>query len=149
MLIRLIVAAGAALLGSPEGQCLAPVEQMFLGAIASAPETFEGRLVEICGTLGAHGDVDPRERVMSDISPLSGEAYALYVFDPHGELPGEGGRACVVGTSRRRDGLTTREAQARGLPNLSITDVPLSDPEYVFYPLSCGRQDVQGGELGQ
>jgi hypothetical protein len=141
--IRLILAAGIALPSPAEVDCGA-VQRMFLGAIASAPRYYEGRVVELCGIVGQRGDLDSRERVLFDVSPSTGDGYALYVFDPQGQLPSEREHACVVGASRRRDGLTEREARARGLPNRAIVDATLSDPDYVFYPVRCRSM----GELG-
>jgi hypothetical protein len=146
-MIRLILAAGVALHGPPEVDC-GSVQRMFLGAIASAPRYYEGRVVELCGLVGQRGEFDSRERVLFDVSPTNGDGFALYVFDPQGALPGEGERACVVGASRRRDGLTEREARARGLPNRAVVDATLSDPDYVFYPVPCRPADPPTGELG-
>jgi hypothetical protein len=149
--IRLILAAaGLVLPGSSEGQCPASVERMFLGAIATAPSDYEGQVVELCGTVAFPGDLDSRERALFDVSAHSGEGYAILVFDPGGELPAEGNRACVVGTARRRDGLTAAEARARGLPNRTVADAAVRYLDYVFYPLPCGtpQTQAQSGERG-
>ena len=141
MLIRaLLLVSLASQTSTPAASCPPPAQRLFLGALASAPSYYEGRLFEICGTVGEVGDEGPTERVLYDQSPRTGQYSAFFVSDPSSELPPpEGARVCLVGEARRRDGLTWREAEERGLPNRSLTDTALRDPDYVFYPIRCGE----------
>ncbi|HEX8643608.1 MAG TPA: hypothetical protein VF702_06805 [Allosphingosinicella sp.] len=126
-----------ALLSPPEIDCPPEPKRVFLGAVATNAPAFDYRVVEVCGVLAERGRLDPRERVMYDISPISGDDYAIYVFDPARHLGADGSRICITGRPWRRDGLSREEVVARGLGTSSVTDIPLRLPDYVFYPVQC------------
>ena len=115
--------------------CRVPPERVFLGAVATNLEYFE-RLVETCGLVQGVGHRDPRERILHDASPHSGESFWLYVFDGDRVLPAEGSRTCVTGIYRRRDGLSFKKAVALGLGTHVVAD-GLQRPDHVFYPVRC------------
>ena len=119
--------------------CPSPPERVFLGAVATNVIGYLDRVVEMCGVVGRVGESDLRERVIYDKDSYSGETDAFNVFDPDGLLPAPGTRACVVGTPRRRDGLTLDEAIRRGLPNRFQIHFALHEPDYVFYPVQCAQ----------
>lgn len=124
-----------AFINPSEPSCPAQPERVFLGAVSTNAPAFGLRVVEICGTFAGHSDRDPRERVMYDVSTYNGEEHAVFVFDPDRRLGQDRTRTCIVGTPRRRDGLSIEEARARGTSY--VADVPLHLPDYVFYPLRC------------
>ena len=78
----------------------------------------------------------PGERILHDVNASRDTGFWFYVADPAGALGEDGSRVCVVGMARRRDGLTVKEAWARGLPHVTVTDA-LQQPYYVFYPAQC------------
>jgi hypothetical protein len=135
MLVRAFLALGIAA-QPPSVTCTSPPQRLYLGAVSTAPHRYEGRLVEICGAI-ARAAGEAGAHVFYDTSPTSGEQHAIYLSSSPPPAVGGSNRLCMTGTVRRRDGLTTREAEARGLPNLYVTDVALSYPDYAFYPLSC------------
>lgn len=115
--------------------CPVAPERVFLGAVASNVFAYLDRVVEVCGLVQEVGERDPRERILHEMSPI-GTGYWIYVYNEDHVLPPEGTRGCVVGTPRRRDGLTPEQAEARGLPNVGVAD-GLQRPDYVFYPVRC------------
>jgi hypothetical protein len=135
MLIRAFLALGIAA-QPPSVTCTSPPQRLYLGAVSSRPHLYEGRLVEICGAVAPATD-DQGAHVLYDTSPYSGEQDAIYLSGSPPPAVRGSTRLCMTGTVRRRDGLTTQEAEARGRTNRYVTDVALSNPDYAFYPLSC------------
>ena len=149
MLTRALLLVSLAIqTGTTAVPCPPPAERLPLGALATgAPYYHEGSVVEACGTIGSVRPAPPGERVLYEQSRH--DAYGIYVSDPAAELPADGERACLVGVLRRRDGLTWKEAMARGLPTLHLTDTLVQFRDYVFYPIRCGPAPApERGERG-
>jgi len=136
MLRAAVLAATLLQANGPEVECPAQPERIFLGAVATNPDAYRYRVVEVCGNVEPMRGGGPGERVLHDTSRYGGDGYWIYVHDPESALPPPGGRTCVVGRPWRRDGFTAEEATARGRTNYRVTDA-LQRPDYVFYPVQC------------
>lgn len=117
-----------------------PPERVFLGALATDVMTYLNRRIEVCGIVQGAEQYRPNERILHDSSPYG--AYWFYVDDSRALLPEAGERGCVVGITRRRDGLTPEQAIARGLSNSYVAD-GLQRPDFVLYPVSYRREPAR------
>lgn len=114
--------------------CPAQPQRAVLGAVITNPD-YQERVVEVCGTFrGARRD-EPRERILYEASKY--QYYAVYVLESEAALPRDGTNGCIVGTYRRRDGLTAAEAELRGQSDYPLVDIALARPDWVFYPIRC------------
>lgn len=117
-------------------------EPVFLGALATNVRAYLARPIEVCGHFEGHSSPNPTERIMSVNS--RGEGYWFLVEGSATELPDSGSFGCVVGSVRRRDGLTPEEARRQGRSNSYVAD-GLQDPDYVLYPSqSVAREPTDG-----
>jgi hypothetical protein len=142
---RTLLLAALALQSAPAPSCPA-AQHVPLGAVATSLE-YWGELVEVCGTFhGRDGpsDVDPMERLLLVGPDQWGHYTGITVSDPELALGDDGRKVCVVGVQRRRDGLSREELRARGMGVRSITDVPVTLYEYVFYPQPCPDGPARG-----
>ena len=136
LLLRCLLLLSLAASGEPASvACTAPPQRVFLGAVATNLD-FAEQVFETCGLVQRVGDRDPRERVLYDVSPRTGDHYWINVFDGDRVLPPEGTRTCVTGIFRRRDGYSIKEARALGRSTTAVAD-GLQLPDFVFYPVRC------------
>ena len=136
-MIRLLLASMMMLQETSASQC-PTAEWVRLGTVATSTD-YEGKLVEVCGAFhgrsGRHGDLD--ERLFLYGPDQWGYHTGITVHDPRLNLGEDGRKVCIVGTQRRRDGLSREEVRARGLGTTVTTDLPVRLPDYVFYPRAC------------
>jgi hypothetical protein len=124
-----------------EAEACPAADRVGLGILATSVEHADER-VEVCGTLYGRGYRDPRERILQQGPDQWGYYVGIFVLDPDGSLGDERASVCIVGTHRRRDGLTTKEVIALGRGTTHIADATVSLPDYVFYPDETCQADA-------
>jgi hypothetical protein len=138
-MIRIVLFAAMSVQSGRALACPA-TERVGLGILATSVERSDER-VEVCGTLYGHGD-RPGERTLEQGPDQWGYYHGIYVLDPEGSFGAERSSVCIVGTHRRRDGLTTKEVIALGRGTTHNADATVRLPDYVFYPDEACRADA-------